>query len=396
VSTLSELIQTHLSSRGQTVRGLAESSGIGYATLLNLIKHGHVPRKPEHREALRRTLAVDHGRWASVLAASGSGAQAIPESGPLNLQQLVVRSLYALGFTEQTLARASGVAYATLIGITRKGSLPRLDSLEKLATALGLPQIEVDNAAEHSRAQRRGEPPQETTVPPVTESPSLAQLVANMVARRKTSIAAFAHEHHIPYLSLMRLIDTGVPPGRKAVLEQLGKALEIDEATFTASLARSRKQPQPALRSPGGTADDSPLQARLREFMRVKALTLKEFAAMAGLSVLTASRLVKHGTMPGRPATHDKLRVLLGMTTDDYDRLVSQSDTADLTPTSALSPTPSPEEFQHQETEEITYVGVGLNGLGEFGGLRDELVNVIGRLTLRQQQALHAFLVTLI
>ena len=52
--------------------------------------------------------------------------------------------------------------------------------------------------------------------------PSLAQLVADTIVRGGSSVAAFARSNDIPYVSLMKLINTGQPPRRKSVLDPLG------------------------------------------------------------------------------------------------------------------------------------------------------------------------------
>src|SRR5258708_1815812 len=131
--TLTELIERHLSDRDLSARAFAEQVGMSYPTLLSLCNKGHVPRKPEHREALRRAIGLGQDAWAAVLAASGKDSIDIPTQGQLTLQQLVVKALYAQGFSEQTFAKASGIPYPTILGITRKAAVPRDGTLTRLA-----------------------------------------------------------------------------------------------------------------------------------------------------------------------------------------------------------------------------------------------------------------------
>src|SRR5690349_18723721 len=85
--TLSELIEDHLRRNDLSVRALAQRAGMSYPTLLSVMHKGGVPRKTEHREALRETLGVAHEQWAAVLAATGANGIDLPSDGPLTLQQ---------------------------------------------------------------------------------------------------------------------------------------------------------------------------------------------------------------------------------------------------------------------------------------------------------------------
>src|SRR5215210_9279893 len=95
MAQLKDLLATHLSKSDVSARAFAERTGISYPTLLALLHKGSVPRKPEHRELLRRELGIDQDAWASILAASQKDGVEIPADGPLTLQQLVLKALLA-------------------------------------------------------------------------------------------------------------------------------------------------------------------------------------------------------------------------------------------------------------------------------------------------------------
>src|SRR3954467_12106063 len=154
MAQLKELLQQHLARNDTSLRVFSERTGISYPTVLALLSRGHVPRKPEHREALRRELGLDQDAWAGVLAASQRDGVDIPAEGPLTLQQLVLKSLLAQGFTEQTFARLTGVPYPTVMGLTRKGAIPRTDTIHVIADKLGIPREDIDAAVEESLSRR--------------------------------------------------------------------------------------------------------------------------------------------------------------------------------------------------------------------------------------------------
>lgn len=220
MSKLSDLIEKHLDKQSTSARAFAERVGLSYPTLLSLLNNGHVPRKPEHRESLRVALGVDHDAWAQILASSKDGLD-LPSDGRYSLQQLVVKALYSQGFSEQSFARATGIPYPTILGITNKGAIPRQDTLEAIAAALSLEAGEVAQAVEISKTQRRAE-----TRPIEKDRPrgTLKEVVTDVAERNGLSLAAFAREHEMPYLALMKLLDAGVAPS-KEVMEQLSKAL---------------------------------------------------------------------------------------------------------------------------------------------------------------------------
>jgi transcriptional regulator with XRE-family HTH domain len=399
MTTLRDLIARHLESAGLSARSLAERTGMSYPTVLSLVNKGHVPRKVEHREALRQALDIDTDTWARVLAASGQQAIDLSGDGPQSLQQIVLKALLSRGHSEQSFAKETGIPYPTVLGVTRKGVLPRADTLARLAGALGLDPAEVERAAGRSRDLRRDGP-----APAVPDgTPSLAHLVAAALHRQGLSVGGFARSHKIPYIALMRLVNTGQPPSDQSVLDRLAAALHITPGQFAASLERSASHPEPAAMDPDSSSHGTPLQAALRQVIEHKGLTMKAFAELSELSVLTATRLVKHGALPSRSTTHTKLRGLLGLTEPDYDKLLKQSQPK--SPTTDM--VPHDEEFQHKETEEITPDGEPREALAPRGSAtaaiptpmplgEDELADLIGRLTERQKQALKAFLLSML
>lgn len=339
MARLQDLLAQHLNQRNLAARTFADRSGIPYPTLLGVLNKGTVPRKPEHREALRRELGVDASDWAGIIAASQRDGVEIPADGPLTLQQLALKHLLAQGHTEQSFAKATGIPYPTLMGVTRRGALPRADTLARLAECLKVPLDEVNAAAEHSRSGRRedegalaaeasDDPDDSTEVATGASAPSLAQLAAEAVAMSGGSIAAWARQNQVPYLSLTRLIAHGEPPRRQGVLEPLRLALSLTPERFTACLARSRNHPEPAHVAKHNEQPVTPLQAALQAAVQERNLTLKAFSEAVDLSPLTASRLLKAGELPGRVTTHEKLRSFLGLDHDDYQGLLTRSRTA--------------------------------------------------------------------
>lgn len=323
---LQDLLAQHLQQRNLAARTFAERSGIPYPTLLGVLNKGTVPRKAEHRDILRRELNLDTETWATTIALSQRDGIEIPAEGPLTLQQLVLKTLLSRGHTEQSFAQASGLPYPTLMGITRRGSVPRGDTIERLSAALDLPIADLQAAAERSRDHRRGEDDtQADGNASDTAAPSLAQLAAEAVALSGGSIAAWARQHHIPYLSLIRLLAQGEAPQRPDVLDPLRTALGASSESFSASLSRSRINPEPAHIAKHNEQPATPLQAALQAAVQERNLTLKAFAETVDLSPLTASKLLKGGELPGRVATHLKLRTFLGLADDDYQGLLARS-----------------------------------------------------------------------
>lgn len=335
MATLQELLKRHLDARNISVKTLAERVGISYPTVLALINKGSIPRSQEHRDAIRRELGLDTSAWATVLASSMRDGVEIPSSGPLTLQQLVTKAMLEQGFTEQSLAEKTGLPYPTILGTTRKGAIPRGDTLPRLGESLGIDPAEMQRAVALSKERRGqaagggetadGEHDADEAMPTDSTVAGLSQFALDAVTRSGISTAAFAKQHDLPYLSLMRLIREGVPPVRGVVLDALRGALELDEAQFAAALARSQATPEPASRSKSSEIASNPIQASLLNLVEERSLTVKAFADLADLSVLTATRLLKKGDLPGRQATHAKLRGLLGLSAAEYDLLLQRA-----------------------------------------------------------------------
>jgi transcriptional regulator with XRE-family HTH domain len=260
MSKLQDLIQERMRAKSLTARAIAERSGISYPTVLAVVNEGRVPRKPEHRESLRAILDVPAAAWASAIAASQKGGIDLPGDGPLDLQQLLTKLLLEQGLTEQSFAKASGIAYPTLMGITRKGSIPRGDTLPRLAKALGIPLAELETAAGRSRSGRRDDDEDEpagddgaaqpASAAAVEEPPRLPALVAAAVERSGLSTAAFARERGVPYLTLSRLINMGEMPTDADILGSIAAAAGLDRDDLDAAMRPTttvvRAAPAPA------------------------------------------------------------------------------------------------------------------------------------------------------
>ena len=325
MATLQDLLRRHIADKGVSVRTLADKLDISYPTLLSLVNEGGVPRKQAHRESIKRELGVDTTRWAQALAASQKDAVDIPTEGPLSLQQIVIREMHAHGHTEQSLATRSGLPYPTIMGVTRKGAVPRSDTLAKLAEVLDVPLDHLQKAAEHTRSKRGDGEGSGARAAIAPVGPHLAQQALDAVTRSGLSMATFAREKNLPYLSFSRLISTGIVPDDEEVLTVLRQALEMDDEAFVVALAAARANPQAASREEASRIAGTPLQAALRNLLAEKGWSLQAFADAADLSVVTAGRLVRDGELPGRVATHTKLKTLLGLADDAYDLLVARS-----------------------------------------------------------------------
>jgi transcriptional regulator with XRE-family HTH domain len=332
MAQLQDLLAALLKNRNISARTFAERTGIAYPTLLGVLNKGTVPRKQEHRETLRAELGLDLDAWALVVAASQRDALDIPSEGPLTLQQLVTKALLSKGFTEQTFSKQEGIPYPTLMGITRKGSVPRAETLTRLAERLGIPLTELRAAAELSKAGRSdadeaedgdGEPDEHApTDIPVAP---LAQLAAEAVALSGGSMASWARQHAIPYFDLVRLITTGLPTDDEDSLATLAAALALPADEFASACARSRSHPEPAHLARHNEQPVTALQAALQAAVQERGLTLKAFSELIELSPLTASKLLRNGELPGRTTTHDKLRAFLHLSAEDYQGMLNRS-----------------------------------------------------------------------
>ena len=357
MATLQDLLKRHLDARNISVKTLAERMGMSYPTVLALIKKGSVPRSQEHRDALRTELELSTDAWAAVFALSMREGVEIPAEGPLTLQQLVIKAMLVQGYSEQSLSDKTGLPYPTLLGVTRKGAIPRSDTIATIAESLGIDAVSMEEAValskdrrghgdstissvdrtgdnyqasvdhghghdrDHDRVQGEAEPTDAV-------SSSLAQLALDAITKSGVSTAHFAKEHDIPYITLMRLIREGVPPVRSVMLQLIQKALQLDDAAFEVALDCSRANPAPASRAKASEIASNPLQASLLKVVEERGLTVKAFADLADLSVLTATRLLKKGDLPGRQATHGKLRGLLGLGDSEYELLLQRAHAA--------------------------------------------------------------------
>lgn len=349
MATLQDLLKRHLDARNISVKTLAERLGMSYPTVLALIKKGSVPRSQEHRDALRTELELSTEAWAAVFASSMRDGVEIPADGPLTLQQLVIKAMLVQGYSEQSLSDKTGLPYPTLLGVTRKGAIPRADTIQTIAESLGIDAITMDEAVALSKDRRgqgdntsssidhTGDNYQASSAhhhhdheaePTDVVVSSLAQLALDAITKSGVSTAHFGKEYDIPYITLMRLIREGIPPVRSAMLQVIQKALHLDDAAFEAALDCSRANPAPASRAKSSEIASNPLQASLLKVVEERGLTVKAFADLADLSVLTATRLLKKGDLPGRQATHGKLRGLLGLGESDYDLLLQRAHAA--------------------------------------------------------------------
>ena len=353
MATLQELLKRHLDARNISVKTLAERLGMSYPTVLALIKKGSVPRSQEHRDALRTELELSTDAWAAVFALSMREGVEIPAEGPLTLQQLVIKAMLVQGYSEQSLSDKTGLPYPTLLGVTRKGAIPRSDTIATIAESLGIDAVSMEEAVALSKDRRgqgdstissvdhtgdnyhvgvghdRGHGHDHGEAEPTDAIPSsLAQLALDTITKAGVSTAHFAKEHDIPYITLMRLIREGVPPVRSAMLQLIQKALQLDDAAFEVALDCSRANPAPASRAKASEIASNPLQASLLKVVEERGLTVKAFADLADLSVLTATRLLKKGDLPGRQATHGKLRGMLGLGESEYELLLQRAHAA--------------------------------------------------------------------
>lgn len=215
-----------------------------------------------------------------------------------------------------------------------------------------------------------------------TSTPSLAQLAAEAVAASGGSIAAWARHHQVPYLSVTRLINEGIPPRRGEVLQALARALGLGEAGFQASLDRSRSAPTPAAMPKHSDHPTNPLQAALLAVVQERNLTTKAFAEEVELSPLTASRLLKDGDLPGRQTTHEKLRQFLKLEIGEYQALVGRSRGLAASPVQPVVHVPDEPE-EHPPSAVVHQGG-------------DELVRLASRLNPRQYAALVGLIKTLV
>lgn len=216
-------------------------------------------------------------------------------------------------------------------------------------------------------------------------TPSLAQIVADTIARNGTSVAAFARAHDLPYVSVMRLIISGQPPSLKPVLTRLAKALGLSDVDFAAALTKSKTNPLPAEAPRQSDNALNPFHAALLVLVEEHHFTTKEFAEAADLSILTAGKLLKRGELPGRQSTHDKLRGLLGLSEMAYKDLLSASRSANSDGESAA--------IERKNTQGYVAVSTGASPANTTKG---ELFELIDRLSPAQLVALKNFMTSVL
>jgi transcriptional regulator with XRE-family HTH domain len=349
---LSALLKTHIEHTGTSARALAEKLDASYPSVLAWMSKGGIPRKPEHREALRRELALAPDVFARVLAASSKDPIDIPDEGPLDLRQLVLRHLGNRNLTERTFADLAKIPYATLMGVTRRGAVPRGGTLEQLSQALGLPLDVVRDAAMRTRGEAEaaghaveitdepethvhsaGELPSTAPNVPQTaletvqpDSGELARIANERVAASGLSAAAYARTHDLPYLALSRLLATGIEPDSPELLAQLRAAFPPALVTAAPVAPPPHRATDDGTRALHRSDDAAPqaghsLHAALLELVRSRGWSQMRFAKESGLAVPTAAKLLK-GELPGRGPTHQKLRDLLGLDQAAYAALL--------------------------------------------------------------------------
>lgn len=424
MTTLKEALEQHLQASGKSVKTLALETGIGYATLLTILKRGGVPRKKEHRLALQVAMGLDNARWNDLVASQTSRLQlrqpstqttAAPES-ELTLQQLIAQAMYSQGFTEQSLAEASGVPYPTVLGVTRRGSVPRDTTVTRLADFLKLDGSAICDAIEVSLERRNQHGEGEHEPEPI----GLSQLVADFLQTREQSLGSFARDLGLSYFTLSRLLDTGIVPKDKRVLNILRTAINCTPEYFQSCIQLSQQKPMPAEMPEFDDilpADANPLQHALADYMRQHRLNLKSLARRADLSQVTVSRIVKQGQIPRRSTTHHKLQTLLGMNVATYEKLLGSSapsaaltarvrdetgshrrDSLPLPQAKLLEPTDAPVQKTNEEDldDYMPHETTLIQANPDESNDTDTLLKLIKRMDNRQRKALHKLIRTML
>jgi transcriptional regulator with XRE-family HTH domain len=395
VPLLADLLRDHLTKTGQSARSLSEKIDASYPSVLAWLGKGGVPRKAEHREALRRELAVPADVFARILAASSKEQPIESGDGPADLRQILLRYLGERGLTERTFSDIARIPYATLMGITRRNAVPRAATLAQLAQAMGVAEEVLREAAAATRGEAEAaghaaevidEPARPDTraiasdriaAPAAEAEPSqvqpadaqaaatdeLARIASERVASSGMSAAAYARSNGLPYLALSRLLATGQLPEDAAVVDQLRAAFPAPAAGRAAPPRRAQAEAEPAerpavqtttaLQRAGDTsAAGHALQDALRRLMRERGWTQQKLAEAAALAVPTVAKLLR-GELPSRVATHQKLRELLGLDEAAY---------AELLPPEPAEGEPSPAKPAQTETGRLARAIRDLDG----------------------------------
>lgn len=324
--TLQGVLQSFMLQQGMSAKALAEKAGISYPTMLNIIKSGNIPRKPSHRESLRDITGIDREQWADILSRSGKNQTGHDSNAPSTLQSLVTKALYAKGFSEKSLATATELPYATISGITRKGAVPRRASLDLIIDALGLDAEEVDKAVRSSHASRHQSEAEEDEFAAYDCVATIADIITQRLAETGKSLATFAKELKIGYLSISRLMNGHTPESSLEHFDGLREELGLDEAQFAASVhLTERPQEITSLTIRGRhpvPSNATPLQKALIAYMNRANFTIKSLAEKSGLSQLTMARIIKQQAAPSRASTHKKLQDLLELDHASYLSLI--------------------------------------------------------------------------
>ncbi len=332
VNRMPESLQTTLANfladNRLSNKALADSTGISYPTILAIVKKGSVPRRVEHREKLREVMKISHEEWGAIMARSGKGRSPAPDGGPQTLKQMVTQKLFANEYTEQSFADYSGIPYATISGITRKGAIPRAETLTQITELLGLDDAKVKAAVNASRTLRDGQKP----LPTLDDVPALAELVARHLAAAGETLGAFSKKLKVGYLTASRLITKGIKnPNEPDLEKRLSEALNVSPNVIASSIERSQKLGEQGLGLPSMymrgnnpiPEDASPLQKSLIGLMNREGLTIKAMAERSDLSQLTMAKFIKGTSAPSRSGTHTKLQKLLNLDQQSYLSLLS-------------------------------------------------------------------------
>ncbi len=404
--TLQDVLQAYMLENGVSAKMLAERAGISYPTMLNVIKSGNIPRKPQHREALRQIIGIEREEWADILSRSGKHASdRIEKDGPTNLQDLVTKALYAQGYSEKSLATATGLPYATISGITRKGAVPRRKSLDKIIEVLELNAEEVDKAVRSSHASRHQTDLEEDEFAELDAVASIADIINQRLAESGVSLAAFAKQVSVGYLTLSRIMNGKLKPDDLTEFENLREELGLDEAQFAASVHFTEETHEVTSLTIRGKhpvpPDATPLQKALIAYMNQENLTIKALAEASGLSQLTMARIIKQQAIPSRASTHKKLQDLLELDHHSYLELIggeqktgklatrqrrkeTKDDTADYVAHDAQMPMDT-DTSRHETSALIARLDANSDNV-------DDILTIVKNLNGKQRKALCDFL----
>lgn len=321
MSTVQQAVLAFLDEKSWDAKQLAERSGINQLTINALIDDGSLPRKAEHREYLRVVLGINKPKWADLLMAS-SGLPNLPDDHA-PLQVLIAKHMFLQGLTERGLSKLSGIPYGTVLGVVRKGAIPRGNSLHRIGDALGLEPSTLAAALQRSGGNPEALPGSGNDTP---IEDGLAPLVARRIRQLGLTIGSYAEKLQVGYLQLSRFLDSGTPPADSSILQALRDDLELDEDAFLTAVETGQFQPKPgtvSARKGEPPPDASQLQQALMRYMNSNKMTIKALADQLSLSQITVSRLVKQGVRPSRSRTHQQLRDLLELSEDEYGDLLA-------------------------------------------------------------------------